>query len=123
EENYKLVYLNPYSGELLKYKDMNRDFFRIVLDGHFYLWLPHKIGQPVVASATLIFVIMMISGVILWWPSSKKTTKQRFKIKWNARWRRRNFDLHTVLGFYMTWVAVFLAFTGLVWGFQWFANS
>jgi len=123
ETNYQLLYLNPYSGEVLKYKNMNDDFFRIVLDGHYYLWLPHKIGQPIAASATLIFLVMMISGLILWWPKNKAARKQRFSIKWSAKWRRKNYDLHNVLGFYMTWVAIFLAITGLVFGFQWFAKS
>ena len=66
---------------------------------------------------------MMISGLILWWPKNKSASKQRFTIKWNARWRRVNYDLHNVLGFYMTWVAIVLACTGLIWGFQWFAKS
>lgn len=123
DENYKLVAVNPYSGEVLKAKNMNRDFFRIVVTGHYYLWLPPKIGQPIVASATLIFLVMMISGLILWWPKNKAARKQRFSIKWNAKWRRKNYDLHNVLGFYMTWVAIFLAITGLVMGFQWFAKS
>jgi uncharacterized iron-regulated membrane protein len=122
-DNYKLVYLNPYSGEVLKTKNMNRDFFRVVLDGHFYLWLPEKVGQPIVASATLIFLVMMITGLILWWPKNKAARKQRFSIKWNARWRRVNYDMHNVLGFYMTWVCIFIVLTGLVWGFEWFANS
>jgi uncharacterized iron-regulated membrane protein len=99
------------------------DFFRIVVDGHFYLWLPHEIGQPIVASATLIFPIMMITGLILWWPKNKAARKQRFTVKWNVRWRRKNYDLHNVLGFYMTWVSIFIAVTGLVFGFQWFAKS
>ncbi|WP_276503097.1 PepSY-associated TM helix domain-containing protein [Terrimonas pollutisoli] len=123
ESNYELVFLNPYSGEVLKHKNMNKDFFRIILDGHFYLWLPHHIGQPIVASATLIFLVMMITGLILWWPRSKAARKQRFTIKWSARWRRKNYDLHNVLGFYITWIAIFIAITGLVFGFQWFAKS
>ncbi len=120
---YYLVYVNPYTGEVLKAKNMDEDFFHFILDGHFYLWLPNEIGQPVVASATLIFVIMMISGLILWWPKNKSASKQRFSIKWNAKWRRVNYDLHNVLGFYMTWVAIIMAVTGLVWGFQWFSNA
>ncbi|RYY21524.1 MAG: PepSY domain-containing protein [Chitinophagaceae bacterium] len=123
EDNYKLVYLNPYTAETLKVKNMNRDFFRVVLNGHFYLWLPAEIGQPIVASATLIFLVMLITGLILWWPKNKAARKQRFSVKWNAKWRRVNYDLHNVLGFYMTWVAIFIAVTGLVWGFQWFARS
>lgn len=120
---YYIVYINPYSGEVLKVKDMDRDFFRILIDGHFYLWLPPHIGQPIVATATLIFLIMMITGLILWWPRNKAARKQRFSIKWNARWRRVNYDLHNVFGFYMTWVAIFIALTGLVFGFQWFAKA
>ncbi|HEY3404625.1 MAG TPA: PepSY-associated TM helix domain-containing protein [Ohtaekwangia sp.] len=123
EEYYYLMYLNPYSGEVLKTKDMSSDFFRIILMGHFYLWLPPEIGQPIVATATLIFVIMMITGIVLWWPKNKAARKQRFSVKWNARWRRVNYDIHNVFGFYMSWVAIFIALTGLVWGFQWFAKS
>jgi uncharacterized iron-regulated membrane protein len=123
EDNYQLVYLNPYTGETLKVKNMNRDFFRVIINGHFYLWLPPNIGQPIVASATLIFLVMMITGLILWWPKNKAARKQRFSVKWNAKWRRVNYDMHNVLGFYMTWVAIFIAITGLVWGFQWFARS
>jgi len=123
ETDYELLFMNPYSGEVLKHKNMTEDFFRIVLDGHFYLWLPHHIGQPIVASATLIFLVMMISGLILWWPKNKAARKQRFSIKWSAKWRRKNYDLHNVLGFYMTWICIFIAITGLVFGFQWFAKS
>ena len=120
---YYLVYVNPYTGQVLKIKDANADFFRVVVMGHYYLWLPPAIGQPIVATATLIFLIMLISGLILWWPKNKAARKQRFSVKWNATFKRKNYDLHNVLGFYMTWVAIFIAVSGLVWGFQWFSKS
>ena len=123
ETHYELVFLNPYTGELLKHKNMNHDFFRFILDGHYYLWLPHAVGQPIVASATLIFLFLLISGLILWWPKNKGAARQRFRVKWNASWRRKNFDLHSVSGFYMTWIAIFITITGLVFGFQWFAKT
>ncbi len=122
-EYYYLAYIDPYNGMVLKVINMDDDFFRIVVNGHFYLWLPHEIGQPIVASATLIFLVMMITGIILWWPKNKAARKQRFSIKWNAKWRRLNYDLHNVFGFYMSWIAIFIAITGLVWGFQWFSKS
>ena len=122
-EYYYLVYLNPFSGEVLKVKDAQAGFFPFILDGHFYLWLPPEIGQPIVATATLVFLVMLISGLFLWWPKNKKATKQRFSIRWSARWRRKNYDLHNVLGFYATWIAIILAVTGLVWGFEWFAQG
>lgn len=116
---YYLVYINPYTGEVLKVKNMSHDFFYQVLQGHYYLWLPPAIGQPVVATSCLIFVIMLITGIVLWWPKKDKA-KQRFTIKWNARWRRKNYDLHNVFGFYSLFITLILALTGLVWGFQWF---
>ncbi len=122
-DSYRIVYLDPYTGATLKAKNMNRDFFRFIIDGHYYLWLPPAIGQPIVASGTLIFVIMMITGLILWWPKNKAARKQRFKVKFSARWRRVNYDMHNVFGFYMTWIAIFVALSGLVMGFQWFARS
>jgi uncharacterized iron-regulated membrane protein len=122
-EYYYIIYINPYNGEVLRVKNMDKDFFRVIVMGHYYLWLPPHIGQPIVASATLIFFVMMITGIILWWPRNKSARKQRFTIKWNVKWRRRNYDLHNVLGFYMSWVAIFIALTGLVMGFQWFAKA
>ncbi len=122
-EYYYLVYVNPYTADILAVKDMARDFFAVVLDGHFYLWLPPHIGQPFVASATLVFVVMLISGLVLWWPRKAKHVRQRFSIRWNAKWKRVNYDLHNVLGFYAWAVAILLACTGLVWGFQWWANG
>ena len=123
ENDYKTVFLDPGTGEILKVKNMNRDFFRLVVNGHYNLWLPIPIGQPIVAIGTLVFVVLMITGLILWWPKSKAARKQRFSVKFSARWRRVNYDLHNVLGFYMTWIGIFIALTGLVFGFEWFANS
>ena len=120
---YFIIFMDPYTGNVLKVKNMDNDFFRIMINGHYYLWLPPNIGQPIATTATLIFVIMMISGLILWWPRNKHARKQRFTIKWNAKWKRKNYDLHYVLGFYITWISIFVALSGMVMGFQWFAKS
>lgn len=122
-EYYYIVFVNQYTGEVIKVKNMNDDFFRIVVMGHYYLWLPPTIGQPILTTATLIFVLLLISGLILWWPKNKAASKQRFTIKWNAKWRRVNYDFHNVLGFYITWIIIFIALSGMVMGFQWFSKS
>ncbi len=121
-DHYKIAYVNPYSGEVIKVKDENKGFFPFILDGHFYLWLPDTIGQTVVGTFTLIFLFMVISGLVLWWPKGKNL-KQGLTIKWNARWRRKNYDLHQVAGFYVLVFALVFAVTGLVWSFFWFRDS
>jgi uncharacterized iron-regulated membrane protein len=82
-------------------------------------------GQIVVASATLVFLTLLISGLILWYPRNKNATKQRFRFKWKkeTKWKRKNYDLHNITGFYVCLIALIFAITGLVWGFQWFAYS
>ena len=122
-EYYFVCYINPYTGEIIETVDQYSGFFRWVLDGHFYLWLPHEIGQTIIASASLIFVIMIISGFILWYPKNKKAAKQRFKFNWKetTKWKRKNYDLHNITGFYVMSIALIFAITGLVWGFPWFA--
>lgn len=122
---YHIVYLNPYTGKVLETVNMDEGFFRFILDGHFYLWLPHEIGQTVCATATLIFLILILSGLYLWFPKNKNAIKQRFSFRWKkgTKWKRKNYDLHSVTGFYLFLIAFIFTVTGLVWGFQWFAYS
>jgi uncharacterized iron-regulated membrane protein len=122
---YFIAYLDPYTGEVLKVNNMEEGFFRFVLDGHFYLWLPPEIGQPVVATVTALFIIMLISGLILWLPAKVRQLKSRLWLKWNnrTRWRRKNYDLHQVSGIYAMLFGLFFAITGLNWGFPVFAEA
>ena len=122
-EYYYVVYVDPYTGKVRKVWNEDGDFFHFILHGHYYLWLPEEVGQVVVASSTLIFLVMLISGLVLWWPKNKSAAKQRFSVKWNAAWRRKNYDLHNVFGFYVMSIGFVFAITGLVWGFQWFSQS
>jgi uncharacterized iron-regulated membrane protein len=120
---YYAVYLNPYTGQVLKTMDINDDFFRIILNGHMYLWLPQEIGHQVVGWSVVIFLLMIISGIVLWWPRNKAARKNSYKVKWNASSKRLNYDLHNVFGFYASWVLIFIVITGLVWSFEWVGNA
>ena len=122
---YYIVYLNPYSGQVQQVKDMNTDFFRFVMQGYFYLWLPPQIGHPLVASATLVFSLVLLTGLVIWIPKNRKALRNRVWFRWTkgTKWPRINFDLHVVGGLYVTVFALIFAVTGLVWGFQWFAQS
>lgn len=124
-KKYQLVYINPYTGQILHYQLLKKDFYRIVLEGHYNLWLPRAIGKPLVAYATLIFVITLITGLVLWWPKrwSKNTVRHSFLIKWNGNFKRINYDVHNVLGFYSIAIALILGLTGMVYGMQWFSKA
>ncbi|GAB3250964.1 PepSY-associated TM helix domain-containing protein [Larkinella harenae] len=116
-----LVYVNPYTAEVTGIVD-HEDFFHFILDGHIGLWIEGEVGHQIVAWATLIFFVLLITGLILWWPArwNKTSRDKSFKIKWKARFKRLNYDLHNVLGFYALIVALIITLTGLIMGFAWF---
>lgn len=116
---YSSVFLNPFTGEVLKKEDHLSGFFAFILDGHLNLWLPENIGNQVVRWTCVVFVFMLISGIILWWPRNKNNQKQRFSFKWKSttRWRRKNYDLHAIFGFYSSLLAFIIVLTGLVMAF------
>jgi uncharacterized iron-regulated membrane protein len=117
--DFTYVYLNPYTGQIIHTESLKDNFFVVVQYIHLYLLLPPKVGQLVVGISVLIFVVLMITGVVLWWPKRKTDRKRSFTIKWGARWRRVNYDLHNVLGFYALSIALVLALTGLSMTFEW----
>lgn len=119
---YQSIFLNPYSGKFIKKVDNDSGFFAFVLKGHIRLWLPEAIGSRVVSYSILLFLIILISGFLLWIPRNKKNWRQRLKFDWNSktRWKRKNFDLHTVTGFYISSLGLLFAFTGCVMAFNWF---
>ncbi|RYY30219.1 MAG: PepSY domain-containing protein [Sphingobacteriaceae bacterium] len=124
-KTYQSAFINPYSGEILGLKDYKKDFFVIVKYLHWSLLLNNKYGQPVVGYATLIFVLLMISGLILWWPKNLKKANfdKSFKIKWKAKFKRLNYDLHNVLGFYALFIGLILGLTGMVFAMEWFEKT
>lgn len=122
-EFYRSVFLDPYSGEVLHAEDHDSGFFAFVLDGHMNLWLPDEVGSKIVGISVLLFMAILISGIILWWPK-KNLIRQRFRFDWRSstRWKRKNYDLHAVTGFYIMMPAFILAFTGSIMSYKWFQD-
>lgn len=116
-----MVYVNPYTAEIVAMVD-HEDFFHEIDEGHRHLWLPPNIGRPIVGWATFIFFILLVTGLILWWPKNlkKSNVDKSFKVKWRAKFKRVNYDLHNVLGFYSMILALLMAITGLIMSFSWF---
>lgn len=116
---YKVAYVNPYSGKVLATYDEKNGFFQIVKMIHWSYLLKQSWGTYLVGIPVIIFVIMLISGIILWWPKNKAARKQRFSFKWKniKSWKRKNYDLHNVLGFYASVFALIFAITGLFYAF------
>ncbi|MFA6088157.1 PepSY-associated TM helix domain-containing protein [Mucilaginibacter sp.] len=118
KEGFEYVFLNPYNGKITYHEKPQTNFFIIVEYIHLYLLLPPAIGKWIVGVSVIIFMVIMVTGLILWWPKRKTDRKRSFTIKWGGRWRRVNYDLHNVLGFYATSITMILAISGLAIAFE-----
>ena len=118
----RMVYVDPYTGQILK-DDPTIYFFFIVAHLHHSLLL-HEPGEWVVKISTLLFVISLITGIALWLPKNWdiRYSKTSFLIKWPAKFKSLNYDLHNVLGFYSLGIVLTLSLTGLILGFESWKN-
>lgn len=116
------VYVDPYTAQVKEVVDMRTNWISLTRYLHQNLLLRYEVGHYVVGFSTLFVFVLVITGLILWFPRNKAALKQRFKISFKYKWRRVNYDIHNVGGFY-TWVIILtLAATGLVWTFEWWEN-
>jgi uncharacterized iron-regulated membrane protein len=126
---YYRVYVDPYSGRIQEVENAKKDFFEIVLDLHRRLLLGEKIGKTITGYSTLIFTIILLSGLVIWYPRkmSKAMLKGMFFIKTSANWKRINYDVHNVLGFYAVIPLLLICYSALIWSFedvdQWVENT
>ncbi|RYU89565.1 PepSY domain-containing protein [Mucilaginibacter terrigena] len=118
KDGYMYIFMNPYTGQITHTETPQTNFFIIVEYIHLYLLMPPEIGRWIVGVSVIIFMVIMITGLILWWPKRKSDRKRSFTIKWGGRWRRVNYDLHNVLGFYATSIAIILSISGLAIAFE-----
>ena len=67
-------------------------------------------GKSIVGYATLVLAIIIISGIVIWYPRNKKVLRNRLKVKTKAGWFRFFYDLHVSGGFYAALLLLILAF-------------
>jgi uncharacterized iron-regulated membrane protein len=119
-------FVDPYTGETLKAPESSlHGFFMSMFRLHRWLLMDTAIGRPIVGVATIIFFFLAVSGIVLWFPKKWKwrNFKPGFKIKFSAKWKRINHDLHNTLGFYSCIFLVIMILTGLCWSFEWYREA
>ncbi|UYW00865.1 PepSY domain-containing protein [Flavobacterium agricola] len=116
---YKSAYVNQYTGEILKVYDEKLTFFNIVKNLHWGYLLNSDWGKYATGIPVIIFMFMTISGIILWWPKNKAARKQRFWFRWKnvKSWKRKNYDMHNIVGFYASIFGLIFSITGLFYAF------
>lgn len=115
----KAISVNPYTLQVMGVRNLQTDFFNWIVELHMNLHMG-KVGNEIVRWNVLIFFIICITGLIIWWPKQKKFLRQAIRINFKTKnWKRLNWDLHSVLGFYSLVVLFIISLTGIFWMFDW----
>ncbi|WP_026950471.1 PepSY-associated TM helix domain-containing protein [Algoriphagus mannitolivorans] len=138
EERPVTYFVNPYTSEILannSEKTSTEEFMGYMFSLHRWLLLD-KIEEPILDSmgnrdlgrfingvATLLFLLGVITGLVIWFPQKVKNWKQGLKIKWSGNWKRVNHDLHNTLAFYSLIALFIMAATGPFWSYQWYREG
>lgn len=112
------VYLNPYDGAVLGTLDVERRFMQIdrMIHRKLLLGKPGELLMELVACWTL---VMIGSGVALWWP--RGTVSMRPALVPDTRRRGRPLwkSIHATLGIWLALGALAFVMTGLPWTGSW----
>jgi uncharacterized iron-regulated membrane protein len=124
ERSNLTAFVNPYTGEIVNQFNRRQTFLYSVEMFHRYLLGgKNSLGDWVISISTLFFLVILITGVILWWPKTKAIMRQRLKIKWDGSGKRLTHDLHIVTGFYTSIFLIVISASGLVMTFKWANNT
>lgn len=116
------AFVNQYTGEITGYYKFQESSFYTLMALHRWLLDGSRTwGKYTVGISTLLFVIILVSGFIIWMP--RRFNKSRFKIQFRKGKKRLFLDLHNVLGAYACLVLIICALTGMVWSFDWYRNG
>ena len=123
------LYVDQYTGEV-KGKSERSGFFMFMFRMH--RWLLDSMnpgnegifwGKMIVGVSTLLLVFVLISGIVIWWPRTRKALKNSLKITATKGWRRFWYDLPVAGGMYALIFLLAMALTGLTWSFPWYRTA
>lgn len=102
-----------YLGELAKRRGVLDD----VLEIHRQLTVG-EIGSVITGISSLLLCLVLLStGLYLWLPTKKRQLKDGFILKQKASFKRRNYDIHKVFGFYFSLPLFLVGITGVYFAF------
>lgn len=106
--------------------DARSDFFLNVMRLH--RWLldapaakgEMSAGKMVVGISVVAMILILISGILLWWIRARHNIKRNLSISISNGSHKFLSDLHTSGGIYAVLFLLIMAFTGLTWSFGWY---
>lgn len=112
------VYVNPVTRAILHVVDEDKRPMRVLFYLHGEL-LAGKWGSYVVELAASWAIVLILTGLYLWWPRQTRSLAGVLWIRLGKGQRIFWRDLHAVTGIWISAFALFLILTGLPWATGW----
>ncbi|MBS0514442.1 MAG: PepSY domain-containing protein [Proteobacteria bacterium] len=117
------VYLNPCTGVVLGLRHRWGGPFGFVEQLHRFRFMRH--GNLIVGtSALLLGLVLVIGGLLLWWPGSWRGVRRA--LAWHTPrpdGAAKDISLHRLIGPYVAAIVLFSVLTGLPQSFDWYRKS
>lgn len=119
------VIVNQYTGEVKGRQERNA-FFAAMFSLHRWLMDNGRpegrpaYGKIIVGISTIMFVIALVSGIIIWWPKTRRALRNSLKLTLRKGRFRLWHSLHVAGGMYAVLLLLVMSLTGLTWSFSWY---
>lgn len=87
---------------------------------------PHEgmsVGRFIVGTVAICFTLIIITGIVAWWPKNRKMLKARLKVRTSKGFRWFVYDSHVSLGIYAAVFLLIMSLTGPSWSFHWYRQG
>ncbi|AFL89283.1 putative iron-regulated membrane protein [Terriglobus roseus DSM 18391] len=113
--NIRYVYFNPYTGQVVLDRMRYDNLLGWMTNLHYYL-LSGRLGLTVSGWMAVGLLLLCVSGVLLWWPGVSRWMAA-VVLHRRSNWKRINWDLHSVVGFWSSAALLGVTFTGVYFAF------
>ena len=109
------TFVDPYTGEITGRDDYHDQWMQWFYDLHADL-LAGDTGEFLNGFVGLATIILGITGLVVWWPGTSHWLFG-FTYAWRTGWKRQNYDMHKVVGFYSSLAVMIIALSGMTYSF------
>ena len=109
------AYVNPYNGNINGTLVKEKKFTEIFKKLHSELIIGGTIANRIIELAACWCVVLLVTGLYLWWPRNKAALWGTFLPRLNTKGRTFWRDLHAVPAFWLSLFILILIATGLPW--------
>ena len=114
-------YINPYTAELLPSVE-GQGFFKFIENIHRRL-AAGDIGKQIVGASVLSLLLLMFSGVYVYWPRVKRAFFKSFTFSFKHKGRAFISTMHSAIGMWVIPFYLLASLTGLYWSYDWYNEA